>query len=283
MKYLLLLLLLASAPSFGQSQSKAPPSPIATAQPISPAATETKMSEKDYYKMMYEQAAASAAAANNITWATFGIVGTLFGIALLIQGISNGKLNTEKLNTLRAEIEKQSASEIATGITALREEIQVLLTEQQRALLERISSDATINRDAINRELSIYKSDLDKVLASQSQEISRAKAEILMLKNEPGSAFYQFLALCEADMEAGQPPRDAPELSRTLSGFKELELPVFERVRRVLEKVQAEYPGSLWPHTFASQLASIRVYQIVPTARGFSTRENFENPLSKQS
>jgi hypothetical protein len=254
---------------------------LALTSPLAQAAG-TQLSEKDYYKMMYEQAAASASTAQTITWSTLGIVVGLFAVALIAQAVSNAQLNTGKLNTLRAEIEKQSASEIAAGINALRTEIQELVTGQQRALLKRISSDATTNRDAINRELDTYKSSLGERLLSQSQEISRAKAEILMLKNLPTSAFEEFLALCEAAIEAGQPPRDTHGLLNSLVPVKEIELTIFERVQKILEHVA--YPEGLVERALAATLAGMRVYKHIPTP-GQPTaqmREYIENPLSKK-
>lgn len=69
------------------------------------------VTEKEYYKMMYEQAALSAANATALTQWALGIVVGVVTIILAVQYFFSFRINEEKINTIQAEMGERAAAQ----------------------------------------------------------------------------------------------------------------------------------------------------------------------------
>lgn len=177
MKTLLLLLCLSltSSTCFAQQGTKTPAPVQATAQLFSPKVApqsdaqpaDTRMSEKDYYKMMYEQAKESASGANTISWSALGLVVAVITIILAVQYFFNIRLNTVRLDSIRDNMQTQ----VADSQTALLSRISDIAAANLQALETRAQAMDLRIQSTVNRELDATKSSLQETIAFQMQNI----------------------------------------------------------------------------------------------------------------
>lgn len=173
MKYLAafyLLLLLSISQCFAQAGAKATAMPIQkTELALLPASTKEStslMSEKDYYKMMYEQALASSSAANTLTqWTLASVAGV---IILVIGGqiFFNYRLGEREISAIRADMQAQ----IADSQTTLLGRLSDISANNLQALESRAQAIDLRLQAAINRELDATKLSLQESISFQYSE-----------------------------------------------------------------------------------------------------------------
>jgi hypothetical protein len=263
MKYLLALLLLMSGLAFAQSSPKASSDTIA---PASAAITAAQMSEKDYYKMMYEQAKESAQASNTQTWSALAVMGGLVGLVILIQSLSNYRINTSKINegiaTQGAEIQRAILGAASTQVAADLLATQTRVQELERQL-----------RESINRELDRAKDAVTTLLSSQKELIMVNSAKIEVINKRGINALKIYLELAEHKItEDKYDEVVAWGLRDSLMGLsepKELLKPEYDKLMNLMPYIKVRNPLLL--SLLNSALDNLTIYEHIPVVPGVYT------------
>lgn len=167
MKILVLLLyLVLSVPSFGQPAPK-PTNPTAIATQVAPA-TKVLVSEKDYYKMMYEQVKAEANAAHTDTQAAYAAMQSGYSTAItVILGVLAFITALQSLFSYRLNIQK---------IESFRTQIRAEIQDSQRTVLEALSTGHTANRDFLDTQIRGVEERLREMLTREVDIVRNQKA-----------------------------------------------------------------------------------------------------------
>ena len=135
------------------------------------------LTETEYYKLMYEQASASAATSANISWAAIGLIGAIFPIILGLQYLANNKYNATKLREFEAKItaseRKVQGDVIQTLDTRFKENAQTI--EELQSSISELSVDKFVLQGHIYSGFSLLLGEAVKGITAE-----KADARIFM-------------------------------------------------------------------------------------------------------
>jgi hypothetical protein len=138
------------------------------------------MSEKDYYKMMYEQAAAAAVNANTLTQWTLASVASVIVLVIGSQIFFNYKLSERELSAVRSDMQAQ-ISEAQTALLRRMSEISqanlIVLETRTQAIDNQIRASTT-------RELDTYKQELNQQELSWRREFIGLSKRLIHVDHE---------------------------------------------------------------------------------------------------
>jgi hypothetical protein len=229
---LLSLLLISTDVSFAQAGKKAPAAVQTATQASKPAAapqpvaqrTDTRMSELDYYKKMYEQASSSATNANTLTQWTLNSVA---GVILLVIGgqlFFNYNINKRKLET----IEGRLRNEVLTQANDTKERFRIDIKEELNAT--RISLQKTFDGhlNSVQKDVIILSNKMDTIPAYLA-------ATERFTKQDYYTAFDMFLHIAEVRItEEAADKHAAIKVLETLNQIPVLTQSHYDRVIRII-------------------------------------------------
>jgi hypothetical protein len=247
MKYLLTLLLFLSSQAFAQPKANAVPQHTAPAKRAQDSVGTKPMSEKDYYKMMYEQAAKSSDSSTTITWSALRVVIGAVGFILL----ANYRLNTsrikEEVATQGTETQRAVLAAVSTQIAA-----DLLATQSRVQDLERQLREAT-NREmdravrVIETQLQPLQTEVLSIKESANDykhELAfRDAQDLLIVKKEPFNALQKYLQV--AAIKINESTFDnafflsGDQFIRAMDELQESDVKKIENIIEILEKNSA--------------------------------------------
>jgi hypothetical protein len=218
--------------------------------------------EVEYYKQMYGQAAASAAAANALTWAALALVVAVVTIILAVQYFFNIQLNRNELESIRIQNAAQIAEQGAAIQTALLATISAELTanrtiiqQLESQLRESIAREAAINRGGFS---SYFNQDYS-VPPSTPVPSPPEQIELSKLISELGGTLRVKGDTSIADEKVRK-------VISLLEQVREIDKPTYMRLDRLAEELHARdnlgQIQSLIRTDFISALAKVGIYEL---------------------
>lgn len=293
MKALLLLLslLLASNSSCAQANVKTPATaPTAThlSQPAvapQPAVqlADTQMSSKDYYKNMYELAAASEAKAITQTWAALGIVIGVIAIIFAYQYFFNIRLDIAELDAVKAQFQVQLSDMQAAFLAKISDDILKNSNDLKQRDSELIKKNeellASMNQvifmrvhSAMSKELATMQESINQALASSQSELNRRDelyANIQFMKGNYPEALSAYVLILKEKMKNNEDQQDVlNDIVGALSKAKEIESKTVAEIEILLPSIQ---PSDLENARFIKEcMDSFPIYEFVSSVKPYS-------------
>ncbi|MFD1873889.1 hypothetical protein [Hymenobacter bucti] len=212
MKYILALLLLLSRLALAQSTPNASiANSISAKSTQAVSVTAPVMSEKDYYKMMYEQALASSTAANTLTQWTLASVAGIIVLVIGGQIFFNYRLGERETDAIRSDMQAQIA-EVQTALLRRMSELGAsnIATLETRAEAIEKQLQISIERNALTHQAEILKQeglwrkevkDITVRLSDYWREFKLIEAKEELAKGEAPFALRMFLVLAKRQVK----------------------------------------------------------------------------------
>jgi len=233
------------------------------------------MSEKDYYKGMYELASGSASSATTVTWSALAALLALIPISIGLQALFTYRLSRADVETIRAEMQTQ----VYNAQVALLEQLSTIAANQETTLNTRYAALETQLRDAVNRELDTYKKSIydqfleykqtskNEIISIQSKlnklykDFEYASASHMLEKGQAFNGLQSYLKIAEEIIN-----EDVIDTAFFTNGTgflaktKELQVSDFIRIEKIMEVLKIKHPF-IYPF-WKSLVEKLPVYEL---------------------